>query len=256
MKKSRCVSVTKSDKVSKLQKMKGKRKNPSYRLKVRLIQETDGNCSFCDFSDAGRLVFHHIDENPANTVFDNLIAVCPNCHSSIGEGTIKTENVRIRKEELKTGRAKKTDRTAMSIQIKESNLNNPVIGNNNTVNITVRKQKTKKVVEKYPEGSIGRDVIMYGYAKYLADRYAEYKSFELKQLGKKFNYPAFYGKVKKDFKSGGFFQIPQSRFFDLVTYLQARIDRTKLSRVNKGKGIEKNYSSFEEYKIENKITEE
>ena len=127
------------------------------------------------------------------------------------------------------------------------------MGNNNTVNITVKKQITKKVIEKYPEGSIGRDVIMYGYAKHLADRYVEYKNFELKSKGKEFNYGMLYGKVKKDFKAGGFFHIPQTRFLELVEYLQVRIDRTILAKVNKSKGNTKNYSSLEDYKIENKI---
>lgn len=130
-------------------------------------------------------------------------------------------------------------------------VNNPVLGNNNTVNITVKKQVTKKVVEKYPEGSIGRDVLMYGYAKYLADRYVEFKNYDLKQKGEEFKYAMLYGKVKKDFKAGGFFHIPQSRFEELVSYLQTRIDRTVLAKINKSKGVLNNYTSFEEYKTEN-----
>ena len=74
-----------------------KRINPSYRLKVRLLQETGGKCSFCSFHDSGRLEFHHIDEDSSNTIFENLIAVCPNCHSSINENKITTEEVNQRK---------------------------------------------------------------------------------------------------------------------------------------------------------------
>jgi hypothetical protein len=76
------------------------RKKPSYRLKARLIQESAGKCAFCPFSDAGRLEFHHIDEDSSNTVFENLIAVCPNCHSSIGEGLISQEAVIDKKKQL------------------------------------------------------------------------------------------------------------------------------------------------------------
>lgn len=230
-----------------------KRVNPTHRQKARLLQEAKSQCAFCDFSDAGRLEFHHIDENSLNTVEENLIAVCPNCHSSIGEKKISQLEVISRKQELQKGNKMKEEKNTTKIKIKESTLNNPVLGNNNTVSITVNKQVTKKVVEKYPEGSIGRDVIMYGYAKHLADRYVEYKNYELKSKGQEFNYPMLYGKVKKDFKAGGFFHIPQTRFLELVEYLQIRIDRTVLAKINKSKGRTKNYSTFEEYQIENKI---
>lgn len=72
-----------------------KRVNPTYRLKIRLIQETGGKCPFCLFHDSGRLEFHHIDEDSSNTIFENLIAVCPNCHSSINEKVITQENVQL-----------------------------------------------------------------------------------------------------------------------------------------------------------------
>jgi hypothetical protein len=125
-----------------------------------------------------------------------------------------------------------------------NNVNNSV---NKSVNITVKKQVTKKVIEKYPEGSIGRDVIMYSYAKYLADRYVEYRKYDLNEP---FKYQVLYGSVMKKFKVGGFFYVPQTRFLDLVVDLQGRIDRTILAKVNKSKGQLKNYSTYEAYKIE------
>ncbi len=229
--------------------MKNQRKNPTYRQKVRLLQESDNQCAFCDFVDSGRIQFHHIDEDPSNTILKNLISVCPNCHSSIGEGIITKQSVESRKKELENN-YKKLQKLA-SVNFTKSTLNNPVIGNNNSVTINVKKQTTKKTVNKYPDGSIGQNVLMYGYSKYLADRYAKYKEYDLKQKGQKFNYPSFYGKVKKDFRAGGFFHIPQTRFLDLVDYLQNRIDRTVLAKINRSKGIDKNYVSLEEYKTEN-----
>ena len=230
--------------------MKETRKNPPYRMKIRLVQESNNSCAFCNFSDAGRLEFHHIDEDPSNTIVENLIAVCPNCHSSIGEKAITNEEVIARKQELQKKLNMKEDKNSTKIKIKDSTLNNPVIGNDNTVNITVKKQVTKKIVEKYPEGSIGRDVLMYGYAKRMADRYADYKNYDLKKKGEVFNYSSFYKKVMNDFRAGGYFHIPQTRFLELVEYLQKRIDGTVLGKINKSKGT-KNYSTFEEYKLEN-----
>ncbi len=232
-----------------------KRKNPTYRQKVRLLQESMNQCSFCDFSDAGRIQFHHIDENPANTILENLISVCPNCHSLIGEKAIAEDEVLNKKQELKSNLKLEKKKEITNIKISKSTLNNPIVGNNNVININVKKQTGKKIVQKYPEGSIGQDVLMYGYSKYLADQYAHYKNFELKSKGQKFNYASFYGKVKKDFKAGGFFHIPQTRFLDLTIYLQSRINRTILAKVNKSKGILKNYTSFSAYELENTRTE-
>jgi len=85
----------------------------------------------------------------------------------------------------------------------------------------------------------------------LADRYAEFRNYDLKQKGQVFDYRSFYDKVIKDFKSGGFFQIPQTRFFDLIEYFQLKINRTILAKVNKSKGITRNFDTYEEYKMLN-----
>lgn len=231
--------------------MTEKRKNPTYRQKVRLLQESENKCAFCDFSDAGRIQFHHIDENPSNTMLDNLISVCPNCHSYIGEKAITEAIVINKKNQLKLNFKMEKKKDNAEYIITKSTLNYPVLGNNNVININVKKQVNKNTTQKYPDGSIGQDVIMYGYSKYLADKYSEFKNYELKKNGQSFNYASFYGKVKKDFKSGGFFQTPQTRFPDLVNYLQQKIDRTILSKINKSKGILRNYASLEEYIKEN-----
>ena len=152
--------------------------NPTYRQKVRLLQETTNSCAFCDFDDAGRIQFHHIDENPSNTTLENLIAVCPNCHSSIGEGLITMEKVLKKKRELEQNFKDMKKEKAFEINIENSTLNNPVVGNNNKITINVKKQTTKKTVNKYPDNSIGQDVLMYGYSKYLADQYAEFRNYD------------------------------------------------------------------------------
>ncbi|SEB02103.1 HNH endonuclease [Flavobacterium gillisiae] len=252
---SECAEFSKIhyEKNTSKRNMTEKRKNPTYRQKVRLLQESKNKCAFCDFSDAGRIQFHHIDENSANTILENLISVCPNCHSLIGEKAITEDEVLIKKSNLKNEYLLEDKANKSNIEISNSTFHNPILGNNNVVNLTVKNQmQKKKVIQKYPEGSIGQNIIMYNYSKYLADRYSEFKNFELKPKGQEFNYASFYGKVKKDFKSGGFFHIPQTRFLELTSYLQKNIDRTILAKVNKSKGVLKNYSSFEDYELQNK----
>lgn len=41
-----------------------------------------------------RLEIHHIDEDPINNVIDNLIFLCPNCHSQITDSNIKSKKAR------------------------------------------------------------------------------------------------------------------------------------------------------------------
>lgn len=77
------------------------RKNPNYKQKISLLEEVQQKCPFCTFSDTKLLEFHHIDENPANTVLNNLLAVCPNCHSAIGAKDITKSTVELKKKELK-----------------------------------------------------------------------------------------------------------------------------------------------------------
>jgi len=59
------------------------------------------------------------------------------------------------------------------------------------------------------------------------------------------NYAIFYGAVKKRF-GAKWDHIPESRFEDLVDYIQKRIYQTLLGKVHKSRG-RKIYSSYEEY---------
>jgi hypothetical protein len=222
--------------------------NPTAAMKKKLQKEINSQCPFCGIQDVEIFEFHHLDRDNSNTTFDNLIMLCPTCHAKIEKGIILKDNVFAIKNSLQK-LTKENIKTKATID--NSILQNSVIGNNNNVTINVKNIKEKKhksVKPKYPEGAYGNDVIMYGYAKYLADRYIEYKNYELKQKKQEMNYGMFYGKVKKDFKAGGFFHIPQTRFLELVDYLHERINRTILAKINKNKGITKNYDSFEEYK--------
>jgi len=58
--------------------------------KVRAIlqQEIFSKCPFCSGTDVGHLEIHHIDENPNNHKIENLLLLCPTCHSKITKGDI------------------------------------------------------------------------------------------------------------------------------------------------------------------------
>lgn len=53
------------------------RKRPSKALKETVLNEYNHRCAICG---ADRPQLHHIDEENSNTVADNLLPLCPNCH--------------------------------------------------------------------------------------------------------------------------------------------------------------------------------
>lgn len=42
-----------------------------------------GKCEICGFSDKRILIMHHRDENKRNNKRENLLLLCPNCHTLI-----------------------------------------------------------------------------------------------------------------------------------------------------------------------------
>ena len=110
-------------------------------------------------------------------------------------------------------------------------------------NVTVK--TTKKTVKLMPaEGTLGSDALRRNYVKHLIDRYNEFAS---EQPGRaKFSFAAIYSHIKKRF-GADWERIPLSRFDDLASLLHARIDRTRLGSVNRGKRIP-NYSTLDEYR--------
>ena len=45
-----------------------------------IFLETDDSCAYCGFKHRENLTKHHIDRNPNNNNYDNLIVLCHNCH--------------------------------------------------------------------------------------------------------------------------------------------------------------------------------
>lgn len=63
--------------------------------KVRAIlqQEVGSKCPNCENTEVGHFEIHHIDENPDNHNIENLILLCPICHSKITKKDILMEEV-------------------------------------------------------------------------------------------------------------------------------------------------------------------
>jgi hypothetical protein len=108
---------------------------------------------------------------------------------------------------------------------------------------TVNIGKGKGPTIAAPAGAIASSLIHRNYTKHLIDRYQEFAS---NQPGRVFKFPAIYSNLKKKF-GAKWDLVPLARFDELASYLQARIDRTRLGQINRTKG-HPNFSTFEEFK--------
>lgn len=81
-----------------------KRKSIPQKNKIRaeLQKEVNSSCPFCDNQDVGHFQIHHIDEDPSNNEYINLILICPTCHSKITKGDISKQDVIDKKLNLKS----------------------------------------------------------------------------------------------------------------------------------------------------------
>lgn len=82
-------------------KKKSKRKTVPYKTKALLQKEINSICPFCENVDVDHFQIHHIDENSENNSKDNLLMLCPTCHSKITKGDITMKQVENCKMNLK-----------------------------------------------------------------------------------------------------------------------------------------------------------
>lgn len=70
--------------------------------KVRAIlqQEINSKCPICSSPDVGHFEIHHIDENRDNHQIENLLLLCPTCHSKITKKDILLSEVQRVKQNI------------------------------------------------------------------------------------------------------------------------------------------------------------
>ena len=109
--------------------------------------------------------------------------------------------------------------------------------------VTVRTSRGGAKIQP-PAGTIGSDARASRYISYLIGRYNEFASREPSRA-RKFNYGAITKNVEAEFDGPWRLQ-PLTAFDAVCSYLHRRIDRTRLARINRGKG-HRSYRSFEEF---------
>jgi len=217
-------------------------------LVKKVFQEAASCCSFCNEQDVAALEIHHIDENNNHNELKNLILVCSSCHSKITHGDTSQADVMLQKRIIQFQcKSNHDDSDVPSQSVNVSNTTNSGIIAN-VVNI--KGKKSPKM--HYPDSSIGADTIKKGYIDYLYGKYLEFrkadKSFGANSHARKFFPGELHTTINKKFKAKTFF-IHESRFEELIDYMHGRINATILGKRNLSRGS-RNYSSFEEYKLE------
>ena len=170
--------------------------------------------------------------------------ICPTCHAKINVGTIPRNDVFQKKYELinapKENKKQQEPRFAENISMKDVEVG--IIGDNN-INI-VNKQTVKKRIIKYPPDCIGGDSVKANYIAYLIKRYNEFARWKRQD----FKYSVLNTHLKKRFKIGPqrtVYNIPITKFDELVEYIQQRISNTQLGRIKQKS--QRLFDTFTEY---------
>jgi hypothetical protein len=108
---------------------------------------------------------------------------------------------------------------------------------------TLNLETTKKTIRINPPGdSIGAFAELASYIEYLIGKFQDYqKQDATKEAPGK--YTIIYNAIRREYGSK-WQTIPVGKFEDLMSFLQGRIDNSKVGRIRKGRG-QKRYHSFE-----------
>jgi len=138
-----------------------------------------------------------------------------------------------------------------SIRIENSRVSGGVVHTGtiiNNVNISRRGKSTRP--SEYPAGCIGSNLSQRNYIKYLVERYHRFREADASfgRSAGNFSYAVIFKNIEREFKAPTYF-VPESRFDELVAFLQRKVNGTILGKRNRARGI-LNYVSFQEFLIE------
>jgi len=133
-------------------------------LQKQLLLRSKGKCEECglDFYKSGvKPHFHHIDGNPKNNKLENLIVLCPNCHSKMHKWKTVTKRdwfgftykerklVTIKPKKLKITSKRKTKKKSTAKKaVKKPSRRTTKKKTTKTKKTTSKKSKTKKSTRK------------------------------------------------------------------------------------------------------------
>lgn len=214
-------------------------------------------CHICAKSPGGPRFNPEQTEQERNG-FDNLLLLCGE-HHTVVDSEPNTYTVTVLSEikavhEAVAGRPERQADLAVAKQLQKQLLdtkasrnsgniaiNSPGAKLTNIININTRTSKTQ--IEA-PPGSIGSDLAAARYCQHLINRYNDFASKEPSRSGK-FSYAVISKNIETKFGSQ-WRLLPTASAPEVFSYLQSRIDRTRMAKLNKSKG-HPSYSTYHEY---------
>jgi hypothetical protein len=192
-------------------------------LEKEMIAEASGLCAWCRLPEP--LDVHHIDEDSSNTVPENLVALCKNCHGKAGKGFPSPADLMMRKRELQWQRA------AMSSHATRAPQRSVKIKRVATAQFaeTINNYKGVKPPRSMPAtDSIEADAAMKSYVQYLIKQYIWCRMEEQKRGDPRRFHPAMAKNIAEK-AVGGFspYGAPQYAFPTVTQRLIALVRRTK-----------------------------
>jgi hypothetical protein len=181
--------------------------------------------------------------------FSNLIMLCAT-HHKVVDADVKRFTVEYLQEMKErhnlTGRKEVEPIDATRAQLLLQNYTISVlgpltVGTIHAENVTISgKRNTRPKIEPPPDVIAGSSAHR-RYAHHLIQRYQYFAS---RQPGRIFGHGAVYKAIERKFRATWEW-VPLSQFAEFSAFIQEKIDRTQLGRINRSKGF-KNYSSFEQ----------
>jgi len=205
--------------------------------------EAAGACPFCGDTTLAVLQIHHIHGRAAGGTNDrsNLVLTCANCHDKIESGLISLSDVLKAKASMQRPASRSRTRRTRA-ETTPSNVVNFRGPNSGIVANQVRVTAPRRPRVVPPADVLATDGDRRSYALYLIKRYQKFKEADVKGAMK---HALIYKAVEREFGCTWEF-VPLVRFQDLVSFLQNRIDDTKLGRNQRARG-QRRYSTFSEY---------
>lgn len=186
--------------------------------------------------------------------YENLILLCRRHHKLIDSDTIEFSVAKLlamkQEHEQLAGRPERTADVFSAKRLLDAMDRVTIPDNKGTViiaragsNVSIRQPRSRITMVPLA-GTIGADRDMVRYTKYLAKRYNEFASWAPHHTGE-FSYAVIYSNISKEFGSK-LELIPDDRFDSVCAYLQQKITRTKLGRIQNAEG-NRCYASFDEF---------
>ncbi len=223
----------------------------------RLLQkEISNKCPipYCDNTDVQIFEIHHIDNEPLNNDFENLLLLCPNCHSKIPDKGISNDFIKSIKIFLKNNLGNIGSKTQPSKTEKIYNLKN-ILNENGIIfagdqkinELNINPRKVKKTIYQRSENDITEEQ-----AKKIKDKFDEIVQTDVEAgkitLTERGDlYKKLHNTLNKKFNTTTYKAIPKEKFEEAYNFVCINSARnvSKLRRTNNDEWRKKRYRSIQ-----------